>query len=117
MSGETADRSPDELSENQRVVLDGFIGHYSDESVASPAMTAYYDQASAHLKDAFTRSELALTTPSEYYGVMVGLSIGTVWTEELIKRGLSPQDAGEVMRTSLARLFPKDKTIASETDS
>ena len=108
MSTETDGSNPGELSPQQKIVLEGFVGHYVDISNAEPRFTAYYDQASAHVRDALKDFGISLETPQDYYPIMAGLSIGTVWIEGLVAHGLTVSEAAEVLRTSLARLFPKE---------
>jgi hypothetical protein len=107
MPGESSERDYGELTPNQANLLEGFVGHYVEKSNLAPALTGYYDLASANVRDAVRKFELALDSPEEYYRVMVGLSIGTVWIEGLVADGHTVAEAAEIMRTSFARLFPE----------
>lgn len=96
-----------ELTPEQQSRMEGFVEHYVTASNTDPTHTGYYDLASAFLRDSLGEKwGLEMDTPEKFYRVLAGLSLGTVWLEELVERGLSVKDAGEVMRTSLARLFP-----------
>jgi hypothetical protein len=94
-----------DLTPKQSRILEGFVGHYSEITAQDARLTGYYDQTSAYARDSLVdRFEIDLEDSKNYYAVMAGLSVGTMWLEEIIDKGLSAQEAGEVLRATLARL-------------
>ncbi len=107
MGHASGEQEPSRLTLSQSSILEGFVSHYVENSNSEPTFTGYYDQASAFVRNTIVEKfGLALDTPEQYYAVMAGLSVGTVWIEGLVAQGLSVNDAAEVMRISLARLYP-----------
>ena len=111
---EDSGSEPLELSPVQSRILEGFVDHYTEVSNVDSRFTSYYDQASAYLRDTLVEKfGLKLEKPEDYYVIMEGLSVGIVWVEGLVANGLSLHDAAEVMRTSLARLYPQEPTSST----
>jgi len=106
MSGAESEQNPNKLTNNQASILEGFVGHFTDDSNRTVQHLAYYDLVSANLREPFDRFELPMATPEEYYPVMAGLSIATQWIKGLTGQGLTLEQAIEVIQDGFARLAP-----------
>jgi nicotinamidase-related amidase len=110
--------SAPDLSQSQLALFEGFMSGHLPQATRSPNETWYYEQATAHLRDAVDRSEIDLSSRQRAYDLMVGLSIGTLWVEGLMEHDPTVEKAGRVMRVSLAQLLfsrkmPGDATLES----
>src|ERR1700722_1200635 len=96
------------LTPEQDYILDTFLREHLPLATSDTQSVGYYDLASANVRDGIGRFEITLDTREKFYLFMAGLSIGTVWTEGIAAQGLPVKNAGEVMRVSLAVLFPEE---------
>lgn len=103
----------DSLTPLQCSVLEGFTQTHLDFADMNPRMLAYFDEASAFLKDELEqRYGITLSEAEDYYAVMAGLGTGTAWQEGFaVRENLPIRKAGTLLRASLARLTPPDTTI------
>lgn len=98
----------DSLNPSQLDIFKGFVEGHLPEASLNGARASYYGQTSAHVRDAMGNLGIDLNRPKDAFNVMAGLSIGTIWSEGLVAKGLTAKQAGEIMRVSLASLFPRD---------
>ncbi len=94
------------LSPNQKVILTGFVGHFTEESNSDAQRLAYYDQVQTFLRERFNAFGLPIDTPEAYFPVMAGISIASFWIERLVAEGLEPRYAAEIIQDGFARLAP-----------
>lgn len=99
-------RQPNRLTDNKATTLEGFVGHFADDSNRTIQHLAYYDLVSANLREPFKKFELPMATPEEYYPVLAELSIATECVKGLTEQSLTLKQANEAIQDAFARIAP-----------
>lgn len=103
---EFASKPTDDLSEEQRSILDALVGTYSlDVAAQSGGVVSEYDQALAGLHAEAERLKLDLGSRKEMFGLAVGVILATGYIENLTRKGYTPKIAVKISRTVLAGLI------------
>jgi hypothetical protein len=102
--GETSGISPEQMER-----MDSFVRHFEQESNVDPQHTGFYDQSAAYLSEIMSRGfDLRLDESEKFYGVFAGVCVALWWMDNLTDKGLSFYEASDVIKASLARLYPRE---------
>lgn len=72
-----------------------------------PEYRAYFKQVADVFSDVFrNKFGLDLSNPETFGLVQIGLQVGSEWMEGLTEKGRTPNEAGEIVRTSFVLLRP-----------
>lgn len=105
MSSEAISPGNQSLGDFEKMLIELFVlSHSADPSITGPELSDM-DKISGGLADVIASYRIDLSNQRDYFGVMVGLSLGATGMKELIDLGLTSDEAIAIVQAELAYLY------------